>query len=172
MGQTPLDTLAQNSQQLGVKAFLGISIPDRVTPMSNQPPAGFEINYSWVGTSRKSWETCNCFAKTGFYANYYTFNNPVALGRTVGAGLFFEPLIRYRHKLYFSVRTSAGLTYLTRVYNAETNPTNTYFSLPLSAMIAVGANVHYKFSDQLHGVASLHYNHISNAGTEKTQCWA
>ena len=167
MGQSPSDTAVANTRLIGAKVFMGVSVPDRVTPASTTPPAGVEMSYSWVGTSRKSWETCNCFAKTGLYANYYTFHNPVALGRTAGAGLFFEPLIRYRHRLYFSVRTSAGLTYLTRVYNAETNPTNEYFSLPLSAIIGVAANAHYKLTSQWHANLAFHYNHISNAGTKK-----
>lgn len=167
MGQSPSDTAVANTRLIGAKVFMGVSVPDRVTPASTTPPAGVEMSYSWVGTSRNSWETCNCFAKTGVYANYYTFHNPVALGRTAGAGLFFEPLIRYRHRTYFSVRTSAGLTYLTRVYNAETNPTNEYFSLPLSAMIGVAANAHYKLTSQWHANLAFHYNHISNAGTKK-----
>ncbi len=126
-----------------------------------------ELTYSRVGTSRKAWEACNCFAKTGVYANYYQLGNPTVLGQTAGAGIFFEPLIGYRHRLYGSVRTSLGISYLSKYFNAETNPTNQFVSLPVSTMIAARAALHYRLTPNWQSFLSVQFGHISNGGTKQ-----
>ncbi|MGA0556730.1 acyloxyacyl hydrolase [Larkinella sp. VNQ87] len=152
-------------RQLGLFVHQGVSNSTQVVPVSDQLPAGIELVYSQVTMSRRAWASCQCFARVGGYLNYITFRNPVPLGRTTGAGLFFEPLINYRRSLYFSVRVLAGLTYLTRVYDPVTNPTNDHFSMPVSALIGAGLTAHYRLSPTWSLAFGAHYNHISNAGT-------
>ncbi|GAB2561329.1 hypothetical protein GCM10027085_60540 [Spirosoma aerophilum] len=123
-----------------------------------------EFTYSRTAFSRAAYARCNCFARIGAYFNYISFNNPDELGRTVGMGGYFEPLIRYRKPLYFSLRATAGLSYLTRVYDAESNPANTFFSSPLSGLLALSVNAHYRLSNHIQLSATAGYNHISNGG--------
>ncbi|GAB3897920.1 hypothetical protein GCM10028803_16670 [Larkinella knui] len=163
-GQITADTL-KSQRQFGLTWQQGISKSSQVVPASRQPPIGIELTYSQVSRGRQAWENCHCFAQVGGYINYITFRNPVPLGRTAGAGLFFEPLINYRRRLYFSVRVLAGLTYLTRVYDPLTNPTNDHFSMPVSALIAASFLSHYRLTRLWNLTLGATYNHISNAGT-------
>ncbi|RYG41226.1 MAG: acyloxyacyl hydrolase [Chitinophagaceae bacterium] len=163
-GQVDTDTLTAQ-RQFGLTWQQGISKSNQVIPASRQTPIGVELAYSQVSLRRRAWENCQCFAQVGGYINYITFRNPDPLGRTMGAGLFFEPLINYRSRLYFSVRGLAGLTYLTRVYDPVKNPTNDHFSMPVSALISASFTGHYRLTKQWDLTLGATYNHISNAGT-------
>ena len=163
---TPADSV---ERQFGIRLYRGFIIPHApdLRDISQTRPTGIELTYSRTAFSREAYERCNCFARVGAYANYGAFGNPAELGRTYGAGAFFEPLIRYRQPLYFSLRATAGLAYLTRVYNAETNPRNTFFGASISGMLALSAGAHYRLTDRLHLSATASYNHISNGGTRQ-----
>ncbi|MFD1140478.1 acyloxyacyl hydrolase [Larkinella insperata] len=163
-GQAGPDTLTAH-RQFGTAWQQGISTSNQVVPASRQTPIGLELTYSQVSLRRRAWENCRCFAQVGGYVNYLTFRNPIPLGRTAGAGLFFEPLINYSRRLYYSVRVLAGLTYLTRVYDPVSNPTNDHFSMPVSALIGSGFTAHYRLTQQWNLTLGAIYNHISNAGT-------
>lgn len=153
------------SRQFSIRLHAGVARPAKVVPASTANPMGIELTYSRMSLRPKAWAECNCFSRVGAYANYLAFGNPTALGRTYGAGLYFEPYITYRSRLQLSLRLSAGLTYLTRVYDPETNPSNRYFSMPLSAMIAAALKAYYRLDDAFSLTLSGHFNHISNAGT-------
>lgn len=153
-------------RQVGIRVQGGFIIPHApdLKAISRTRPVGVELTYSRTMFSRAAYERCNCFARTGAYLNYVTFQNAAELGRTVGVGGYFEPLIRYRHRLYSSLRATAGLAYLTRVYDAETNPRNTFFGTPISGLLALSVNAHYRITSRLHLSATVGYNHISNGG--------
>ncbi|WP_461097986.1 acyloxyacyl hydrolase [Spirosoma luteolum] len=161
------DTLIQRGRLFSVTPLLGLSAPDQVVPATGKVPLGAEFTYSWSTTSRRAWEQGHSFANVGIYANYIAFRNPAVLGRTGGAGLYFEPLIAPAHRVYYAVRLSAGLTYLTRVYDPVTNPTNQYVSLPVSSEIGAAFSVFYRLTDRVQLTARGVYNHISNAGTRQ-----
>lgn len=165
-GPVPPDSV---EQQAGLRVHSGFIIPHApdLRAISQTRPLGVELTYSRTTFSRVAFERCNCFARTGAYLNYITFLNPTELGRTVGVGGYFEPLIRYRHPLYFSLRATAGLAYLTRVYNVDTNPRNTFFGAPLSGLLALSASTHYRVTNRLHLSLTASYNHISNGGTRQ-----
>ncbi|GAB3760206.1 acyloxyacyl hydrolase [Spirosoma pomorum] len=156
---------SSRSSEFSVRLHYGLSVPNLGPATTGKVPLGIELNYSWLKLSQRSWEQCNCVAKAGVYANYYTFKSPDVLGRTAGAGLFFEPLIRPDKRLSFGVRAQMGLTYLNRLYDPVTNPYNDRFSMPISSMIGVSGQSYYRLTDRLTLNVSAHYNHISNAGT-------
>lgn len=167
----PTDSLPPDSvgQQVGLRAHAGFIIPHApdLRAIAQTRPVGLELSYSRTTFSRAAYERCNCFARVGAYLSYVAFGNPAELGRTYGAGGYFEPLIRYGRPLYFSLRATAGLAYLTRVYDAGTNPRNTFFGAPLSGLLALSVSAHYRLSSRLHGSATASYNHISNGGTRQ-----
>lgn len=156
-------------QQVSVRLHGGFIIPHApdLRAVSRTRPVGVELTYSRIAFSRAGYERCNCFARVGAYVNYVTFRNAAELGRTVGVGGYFEPLIRYGKPLHVSLRATAGLAYLTRVYNADTNPRNTFFGAPLSGLLALSVNGHYRLTGRLHLSATVGYNHISNGGTRQ-----
>jgi hypothetical protein len=151
---------------LGMQAYTGFIIPHApdLKAISQSRPVGMELTYSRTALNRTAYERCNCFARIGTYLNYVAFNNRDELGRTVGLGGYFEPLIRYQNPLYFSVRATAGLSYISRVYNTESNPRNTFFSSPVSGLLALSVNAHYRLTQQVQVSATASYNHISNGG--------
>lgn len=153
-------------RQIGVQGHVGFIIPHGpdLRTISQTRPVGGELTYSRTPISRESYERCNCFARAGLYVNYFAFNNSAELGRTFGLGGFFEPLIRYQKPLHFSLRATAGLSYLTRVYNVGTNPRNTFFGSPLSGLLALSVSSHYRLTNRLLLSVSASYNHISNGG--------
>ncbi len=152
--------------QVGVSVHKGFIIPHAadLKAISQSRPVAIEMTYSKMPHNRAAYEQCNCFARVGVYANYFAFNNPIELGRTYGAGGYIEPLIRYRKPLYFSIRATGGLAYLTRIYDAQTNPRNTFFGSPVSGLLALSVGAHYRITTTLHLMATVRYNHISNGG--------
>ncbi|RIV18961.1 acyloxyacyl hydrolase [Fibrisoma montanum] len=156
-------------RQIGVRTQTGFIIPHAadLKEISQSRPLGVELTYSRMAITQEAYDRCNCFARIGAYVNYVAFNNPAELGRTFGLGGYFEPLINYRKPLYFSVRATAGLAYLTRVYDADTNPRNTFFSHPISGLLALSFKTHLRLSSRLHAEVGADYNHISNGGTRQ-----
>jgi hypothetical protein len=159
--------------QLSIQPQVGFIIPHAadLRAISQSTPVGVTLEYSRTSLSRAAYERCNCFARIGTYLSYTAFNNPAELGRTYGAGAFFEPLIRpagrFGNRLFFSVRASAGLAWLTRVYNEQTNPRNTFFSAPLSGLLGLSAATHVRLSRHMEVSLWANYNHISNGGTRQ-----
>lgn len=152
--------------QLGAQVHKGFIIPHAadLKAISQAKPVGVEVTYSRIPLSRAAYERCNCFARIGVYAHYFSFNNPTQLGRTYGVGGYIEPLIRYGQPLYFSIRATTGLSYLTRIYDAQTNPSNTFFGSPISGLLALSVGAHHRITNHLHLSATFRYNHISNGG--------
>ena len=166
-----LDTTALPNRQgqLSLQTQVGFIIPHApdLRAIAQSTPVGFSLEYSRTALSRAAYERCSCFARVGTYLHYTTFNNAAELGRAVGTGAFFEPLIRPTNRLFFSVRTTAGLVWLTRVFDRQTNPRNTFFSAPLSGLLALSASAHVRLGRQMQASLSASYNHISNGGTRQ-----
>ncbi len=163
---SPVDSVRK---EIGVQIHTGFIIPhaDDLVAISQSSPVGITAEYSRTNLRRSAFERCNCFARIGAYAHYIAFNNPAELGRTVGAGAFFEPLIRYGKPLSFSIRTTAGLAYLTRVFDPQTNPRNTFFGAALNGWLGLSAAAHVRVRRQLQVSVSANYNHISNGGSRQ-----
>ncbi len=156
-------------KEVGVQVHTGFIIPhaDDLKAISQSSPVGVVVEYSRTNLQRSAFDRCHCFARIGAYAHYIAFNNPAELGRTVGAGAFFEPLIRHGKPLSFSIRTTAGMAYLTRVFDPQTNPRNTFFGAALNGWLGVSAGAHVRVGRQLQVSLSANYNHISNGGSRQ-----
>jgi hypothetical protein len=155
--------------RVGVLAQTGFIIPHsaELIPVSRSRPVGIELSYDRLARSRRAYESCQCLARVGGYINYLTFNNPVVLGQTVGAGAYFEPLLVRKPTTTISARSTFGVSYLTRVYDPVTNPINTFFSLPVSAWLGLGVQVGQQIGPHWGLNMAFNYNHISNGGTRQ-----
>jgi hypothetical protein len=60
-----------------------------------------------------------------------------------------------------------ALTYLNRVYDCKENPSNLFYSSPLSYMLMVSLNANYEVHKNWRINSSLNYNHISNGGMKQ-----
>ena len=151
-------------REIGIIVLPGLSKPTYITPLSTHSPVGFEIRYSHLHMRRQSWEQCQCFFRSGFLANAYSFRNPVALGQSIGGGLFFEPIIVQRAHWELSIRALAGLTYVSRSYDAITNPGNVAFGTPINGLTGIGIYGRYTIVPNWRLLVGLDFKHMSNAG--------
>ncbi|WP_293870433.1 acyloxyacyl hydrolase [Spirosoma sp.] len=155
---------ATDEREVGLNLLAGLYVSSRIVPIATQAPVGFELRYNRMHTSQQAWEQCHCLYRSGAFLNAYSFRNPIALGQSVGAGLFFEPLLLHRVRWDVSVRALAGITYVSRSYDAVTNPGNRAFGTPVNGLIGTGLFSRYAISSHWKILAGFDYKHISNAG--------
>jgi len=157
---------AQTIDQFGLEGQYGIIIPHAVDlrEISSTNPYGFQLSYSRLKTAKESWEVCNCFYYLGLQLSVQDFGNPDILGQANTISGFFEPILLSGKAWDITLKSGMGLTYLTRVYDEDTNPENLFFSSPLSFLIFLQPKLNYHLSDHLDVNVSMIYNHISNGG--------
>jgi len=127
-------------------------------------PWSIELDVARLLIKEANWRNCNCFSQVGMAINYYNFDYAEVLGDAYGTSIYVEPLIRSSKRLYFTFRVAFGAVYIPKVYDAETNPLNWYFSSKISFPIILALNINYRFDDNLSLNLSGFYNHISNGG--------
>jgi len=151
---------------LGAKAHYGFIIPhaDELKPVSDTNIWGFQLDFSKLNTSYKSWSNCNCYSRLGLSFNFYDYRNPEVLGHSYNLAFFFEPYFNFKSRSLVSMRVGMGLTYLDQVYDEIQNPENLFFGSKLSGILLMNLTYNYVFKDRYQLNLSLNYNHISNAG--------
>ncbi len=150
----------------GVRAHQGFIIahsPELIN-VSKSKPFGFEVSAQWLLNSPRHTHKLGLVSKRGFAAHYIYFDNSEVLGQAVSLVPYVEPLIRPWKPLYGSVRLGLGPVWLTRLYDEQTNPTNLFFSFPLSLWAMLDAHLHYRLTPQWEASLGFNYNHISNGG--------
>lgn len=123
-----------------------------------------ETDLNWHLRNRSTWDYCNCYPRTGISILYTDFNMQDILGKAVSVYAFIEPFIAAEYRLNYSIRFGIGPSYLTRIYNEETNPDNLFFSSPVSFLVLINFSVNYRITSRLTIRTTGSYNHISNGG--------
>jgi len=126
-------------------------------------PTGIEGILSWQRVDSAVWSLCNCFPRKGLILAYYDYDNNI-LGKSVTAAYFLEPVYRLSNKAAFSLRGSAGISYLTNPFDSIRNPFNQSYSTALSAYLLLGVGSWFRLNDQWQLNISFNYQHISNGG--------
>ena len=168
---TGLSLYAQqkSGHRYGLDTQYGIIIPHAsdLVAVSQSNPLG--VNFFWdrIGLDKNTWDTCNCFHYLGVNLSYYNFNNPEVLGSATALSGTFEPILWKSNKLELGLRSGFGVTYLSKVYNAETNPSNTFFSSPLSFLLFVSPRFQWQMQENFALNLAVQYNHISNGGQKQ-----
>ncbi|WP_375582495.1 acyloxyacyl hydrolase [Cyclobacterium xiamenense] len=163
------DARGQRHTKFGLEGQTSWIIPHsaELVPISRSNPQGVRFSYEKLSLEKTSWDNCSCFYLWGGELGYTNFNNPAVLGDAVFFSGFFEPFLWYRGNWQFRLKATLGTTYLTKVYDANSNPENTFFSSPLSFLLAIEPTLSYQFSDRYEVLVSAHYNHISNGGQKQ-----
>ena len=158
-----------NPLYLAFKPQYGFIIPHSpaIKDISDTNPYGFDLEAGWNLIQKKDWQRCNCYSRAGFLFNHTNYNNPEVLGASNNLSAFVEPYLNHRGFIMTSVRMGAGLSYLTKVYDEQTNPGNKFFSSPISFMVHVDFNAVKYLTDHWFLHAYFKYNHISNGGSAK-----
>ena len=151
---------------IGVKYQYGniIAHSRDVKSISTSKPWGFGVEISQLKIKEKSWQNCNCYSKVGFTFSYTNFGNAAVLGNAYSLIFFFEPLLTYRKRLYFTLRSGIGISFLNNIYDEIENPTNLFYSTSFSFPLLLNLGVNYKINPLLNANLSVFYNHISNGG--------
>lgn len=136
----------------------------KLVDISASNPYGVEVDLAWTLCDERYTRRCGMVARRGVALHLIDFDNPAVLGRVVSLTPYVEPLIRAQDRLHGSVRFGVGFAWLSRVYDAETNPTNLCFSTPLSFTAMVNAYVGYRLTPQWEVTGGFNFNHISNGG--------
>jgi len=129
-------------------------------------PVGIQLDWGSVRTSEKSWNTCNCYGQLGVSFSYFNFRRE-ELGSSYNLAFYYEPYLTYKNDFYTSLRLGTGITIVTKKYDAETNPENTFFSSTLSFLLNAGLSLNYRLNEKFTASLSGYYNHISNGGMKQ-----
>jgi len=138
----------------------------RVASLVNNDVQMVQLDFSVLKNTQKAWDYCHCYTKTGVSLSYVDFANPNNLGHAINLIAFTEPYLSFSSKFQFTIRGGAGLSYLNRVYDKETNPLNIFYSTHLSFLLMLNANLYYAITPHLRVSLTAQYNHISNGGTK------
>jgi hypothetical protein len=158
-----------NPFYLSLKPQYGFIIPHSasIRSISDFNPYGVELESGWHLMRQKDWEQCNCYSRAGFSILHINYNAPDILGSSTNLIAFAEPFFNYQGFLLTSVRMGVGASYISKVYDEETNPENLYFSSPLSFLVHIDVNLTRFVTDHWFLHAYFKYNHISNGGIDK-----
>ncbi|MEX0884617.1 MAG: acyloxyacyl hydrolase [Cyclobacteriaceae bacterium] len=158
--------LAQDLSSWSFEVQQGVIIPhsEELARVAQSHPMGIKVSFEEMPTSKDAWSNCNCFHYLGLNLSYHDFRNPDILGKGITLSGSFEPLLWHQKKWQVTLKTAIGVSYLTKVYDVDTNPENLFFSSPISFMMSVSPKIRYRLSDHLSTYLSLNYNHISNGG--------
>ncbi|MBD3628873.1 acyloxyacyl hydrolase [Cyclobacterium sp.] len=161
-----MEAFSQGLSRIGLDGQSGWIIPHsaELVPISQSHPQGFQFNWEYLPMNKTAWEHCNCFYYWGGTVGYTNFNHPKVLGNAYFLSGYFEPILWRRKDWQISIRGAMGVTHLTRVFDANTNPQNTFFSSPVSFLLSVSPKINYQLHDNWSVNTGFNYNHISNGG--------
>ncbi len=161
------DTL--NFPLYGFHSQYGFIIPHSavIRPVSGSKPFGLLADIGRLNKSFNSWKVFNTFWFYGIQTGYYSFQNPDVLGGAIILTGYAEPVLVSGRKIILSVRMGGGLSWHTKIYNEESNPTNQFFCSRISFPIYVAMRFKYTVTERTYLTLSGFYNHISNGGMKQ-----
>lgn len=168
-GSSTTPTHTPSPWSLSVSAHTGsiIAHSRKLIDVSTSNPYGAEVDFFWTLADERFTRRSGLVSRRGFVLSAIDFDNPQVLGRVISLTPFVEPMIRAQNRLHGSVRLGVGFAWLNKVYDAETNPANLFFSTRLSFTGMVCANLGYRFSPRWEARGGINFNHISNAGMKE-----
>jgi Lipid A 3-O-deacylase (PagL) len=153
---------------LGAKYHHGSIITDSplLKPLSRSTPWMIQMEFSVLKNTQQAWDYCNCYSKNGVGLSFSNFNNPEKLGTATSLIFFTEPLLYFSDRIQFSLRGGSGISYLNKVYHADTNPENLFYSNTISFFLMLNFNLYYSISQRWRAGMTGQFSHISNGGTK------
>lgn len=163
------DTSGQDPFLLGARLHYGFIIPHSkdIAGVSGTHPFGLELNVQWLLTREKYTRASGVIAKRGFLLQYFDYDNKQVLGHCLSAAAYVEPLIRPDRRVYAAVQMGLGISYLSKVYDRNTNPKNLFFSTHISYLLVTNAYLFAKVNPHWNVSLGFNYNHISNGGMKE-----
>lgn len=147
-------------------AFMGDILPhsEDIRNLSYSTPFGASLGVLWQNARGGRSIEHPLPARKGIRMQWVSFNNAAQLGRSYSLAAFTEPLFGSNRNLFLSTPIEGGLTYLSKVYDPNSNPENLFFSFPVSFFLSAGLQINYKVKGPWLVNGGLQYQHISNGG--------
>lgn len=166
LGMGIFEVNAQSIKRLGAAKSYGslIAHSPELVPITQSNPQGLSGSFQVMQTDQQNWDICNCFHYMGLNLFYHNFNNPEVLGSAFSLVGTFEPILWQNKPWVFSLNSGMGISYLSRVFDSETNAQNIFFSVPVNFLLFIAPTLEYRFAPKWSGQLFLTYNHISNGG--------
>ncbi|MFY8019719.1 MAG: acyloxyacyl hydrolase, partial [Bacteroidia bacterium] len=154
------------SRAFQVNLFQSDILPhsEDIRSLSFSEPRGFSAAYIWQHSRSGNSYAYPLKSRKGFKMQYVNFNYPSKLGSAFSLSAFTEPMIGSNRNLFLSFPIEAGIVGLSKIYHAQQNPENLFFSTPISFYLSAGMQINYKISNLLLLQSALQYQHISNGG--------
>lgn len=151
---------------IGAQLHYGFIIPHSrdIAGVAGSRPFGLEFNAQWLFADEKHTRESGVITRRGFVLQYFNYDHPNVLGYNISVAPYIEPLIRPDRRLYGAIQVGLGVSYLSKVYDAVDNPTNLFFSTPISFLLMTNARLWYRLRPKWELCLGFNYNHISNGG--------
>ncbi len=157
---------AASSFGFGMAAHSGFIVPHsrELIDVSGSRPFGFELDAEWLYAGEAHTLKSGAVYRRGIALYAFDFNEPDVLGGMLAVTPYVEPMIRAQDRLHGSIRLGIGLALLSRPYDAESNPTNLFYSTTVSFMAMANAYLGWRLSPRWELKAGFNFNHTSNGG--------
>lgn len=153
----------------GLQAHYGFIIPHStvIEPVSHTNPVGFGFSLNRLNTSYERWKIFNAYWISGIEGGYYSFQNPGIVGGAFVLTGYTEPVLSHGRRHLITIKTGAGFSYHTSIYDAVDNPTNQFFCTRINFPLYLSARFKYRLTGKIFLTLSGNYNHISNGGMKQ-----
>lgn len=155
--------------KLGLNYHRGYNLPEYSSFLLkiDSPIQSLDLTISKETTGNTAWEQLFNYPEYGLSLFYSSLGNSKVFGNELALTYFFKICLLERYKFKLYNRIGIGLSYVSKRFDLETNPSN----------IAVGShlNIHfnaqfggaYKLSEKVNLNAGLSFDHLSNANTSE-----
>ena len=158
----------QRTHSLEIKLSGGKIIPHRLNMKSlAQPTVSGEINYYFTTHTDNFYDVKYRFPKQGFGISYNYIWDHNVLGSAIAAYSFMDFSLFERQWFGLGLRANAGIAYMTRKYNVDTNPENIAVSTNLCFHLNVSLNEVFKLPSGYEIKLSQGFMHYSNGNVLK-----
>lgn len=164
----PFTVVSQTEQKeeiyVSVKPKSGFLAAHRgvMSHLPKEPALGVEISlYKHFGGS-KVWHEPYKYPYAGVTLFSSTVGNNAILGQALGMYGFMEFPMNNGKNHRLTGKLSAGLGYISKVFNQETNPKNDAMSTHINALICLGIQGRVRLADRHELIYSFDLTHMSN----------
>lgn len=135
----------------------------KVESVRGSRPTSLVFSLTKQNTDEETYQKWHFFARQGLQFAYTDFKKPI-LGKAYILAYKLQPIIPLNESLNLTFTANIGGAYLTKPYNANTNPENQSYSDKLNAYLRLAAGLEYNIGNNFAVNLSADYNHISNGG--------
>lgn len=159
--------LAQNTWGLETKissGYLAVHRPS-ISHLPQEKAFAFEGTFFIDLIDSNAWSHAYPKPRAGFTAFYSSTGNRALLGDLAGVFAFGDLPFFRKDKQVFSARVGAGLAYVSKVYDVESNPKNNAMSSHWNVVVQMSLFYRKSFKNLECGVG-LGFNHFSNGANK------